>query len=102
MEVNSQNPFEGFEELNNLIFEKKPQTLEQKLLEDKKNIGIKVKSVFLPNNFIENRSESQLLDWLFNDIQSLNTVNYKLRLKYESTKQSFKLKYNIVNFKIQN
>jgi hypothetical protein len=82
MKKQESNPFEGFEELDSLGFVKLPETLEQKMLSNVNHLGIKVQSVFLPPNFNEVRDEKKVIDWLYNNIQSLHTANYELRLKY--------------------
>jgi hypothetical protein len=84
MKVNNENPFEGFEELNNLTFLKLAETPEVKHLIAMNNLGIKVQSVVFPPNFNEVRDEKKVISWLYKNIQSLHTANYELRLKYAS------------------
>jgi hypothetical protein len=82
MKTNNINPFEGFEELDNLRFEKLLETPEEKHLILMKHLGIKVQSVVFPPNFHEVRDEEKVLDWLYNNIHSLHTASYVLGLKY--------------------
>jgi hypothetical protein len=83
MEANNINSFEGFEKLDNLVFEKLAETPEEKHLGTMKNLGIKVQSVVFPPNFHEGRDEKKFLIWLCKYIKPLHIANYKLRLKYE-------------------
>ena len=83
MEANNINPFEGFEELENLVLEKMSETKEEKHLSTMRHLGIKVQSVVFPPNFHEVRDEDKVIDWLFNNIHSLHTASYVLGLRYD-------------------
>jgi hypothetical protein len=82
MKNQENNTFEGFEMLGDLEYEKILQTPEQNHLNALHSLGIKVQSVFFPPNFHEVRDEKKVISWLYNNIQSLHTANYELRLKY--------------------
>jgi hypothetical protein len=58
------------------------ETTEEKLLSTMKHLGIKVQSVVLPPDFNNKRDEKKIIYWLYNNIQSLHTANYELKLKY--------------------
>jgi hypothetical protein len=82
MKANNENPFEGLENLNNIEFEPTIQVMSD--LQHKQSKGIKVQSVVYPTNYNPHRDEQSVIDWLYNNIQSLHTANFVLRIKYNN------------------
>lgn len=81
------------EHISDFIFNKKEDSSESKLytLEEQlvnfsnEVLGIKVMSVALPISYqCQQKTETQLIDWLSNTVQSRYTSAYELCLKYEN------------------
>ena len=83
--------FEINKHISDIIFEKKDDLTEAKILTMEEQmvnysnevLGIKVKSVALPfNHNSETKTEAQLIDWLRNRIHNRYSNAYELALKY--------------------
>lgn len=87
MKKKENNPFEGLEGLTSIdfgIMPKEKNKMEENILDIMNKIGIRIQSVVLPPNFVAERNENMVLDWMRNNIQSVHTSWYYYRLKYQS------------------
>jgi hypothetical protein len=88
--------------IGNIIFDKKEElkevksfTLKEEMVyRSNKVFRINVQSVALPDNYVPKvKSESEIINWLRNKIQSQHSSSYVLSLKYaEKTKVKFEQK----------
>ena len=60
-------------------------TPEEKLIKQQSNFGIRVQSVALPNKhqLFALKTEPQVMNWLQNKIQNVNTAFHKINSKYD-------------------
>jgi hypothetical protein len=79
------------EHIGNIVFDKKEDSSiiadynleEQIVLYSNKVLGVKVQSVVLPANYLpQPKTETQVMDWLRNKIQSRHSFAYSMSLKY--------------------
>ena len=79
------------EHIGNIVFDKKEDSSiiadynleEQIVLFSNKVLGVQVQSVVLPANYLpQPKTESQVMDWLRNKIQSRHSFAYSMSLKY--------------------
>ena len=87
----------------NVIFEKRvdiPTTPEEQLLKHQISFGIRVQSVALPkqHEIFTLKTEEEVMDWLQNKVQNVNTAFHKINSKY--TGDTERVNWN--NNKMQN
>jgi len=79
------------EHIGNIVFDKKEDSSiiadynleEQIVLFSNKVLGVQVQSVVLPANYLpQPKTETQVMDWLRNKIQSRHSFAYSMSLKY--------------------
>ena len=75
-------------------------TPEEKLIKQQSNFGIRVQSVALPNKhqLFALKTEPQVMNWLQNKIQNVNTAFHKINSKYDGDTE----RVNWNNNKMQN
>lgn len=102
MSENQKSTFQLNKHIGNIIFDKKEElkevksfTLKEEMVyRSNKVFRINVQSVALPDNYVPKvKSESEIINWLRNKIQSQHSSSYVLSLKYaEKTKVKFEQK----------